>query len=252
MNLRSKLSLCGITLVGLVVLASTGKTQTSTSKGDAALAEAAKANKSLYVVFYRTWDTATAAMAGVVKASVDKNAAQTTWTSVAITDAAEKGMVDKYRVGRAPMPLVLAVHPRGVVTGAYMQKVTEVQLAGCLVSSVKAECMKSLQQEHLVLLCLQTPSQQVVPPAVRQFQTDPAFANRTQVLIAQLGDATEAGFYKELGIDQRGQAPVIVFMAPPGVLVGKYSASTSFSEMAGALHKAGKCCNNPNCPHHHH
>jgi hypothetical protein len=45
------------------------------------------------------------------------------------------------------------------------------------------------------------------------------------------------------------QESSVVVMAPPGVLVGKFPASATMSDIATKLHAAGKCCNDPNCKH---
>ena len=45
--------------------------------------------------------------------------------------------------------------------------------------------------------------------------------------------------------------PVVIFMAPPGALVGRFAASASKEDLARALHAAGKCCSDPNCKHNH-
>jgi hypothetical protein len=42
---------------------------------------------------------------------------------------------------------------------------------------------------------------------------------------------------------------MLVVMAPPGVLVGKFIGSTTKDQIAAQLHAAGKCCNDPNCKH---
>ena len=42
---------------------------------------------------------------------------------------------------------------------------------------------------------------------------------------------------------------MIVVLAPPGVLVGKYQGTVSTEQIATDLHAAGKCCNDPNCKH---
>jgi hypothetical protein len=42
---------------------------------------------------------------------------------------------------------------------------------------------------------------------------------------------------------------MIVVLAPPGVLVGKYPAGVTKDQIGAALHAAGKCCNDPNCIH---
>ena len=54
--------------------------------------------------------------------------------SIQITDPAEKQIVDKYGVSRAPMPLVLAVAPCGAITKAFTKAFDENQLRTAFVS----------------------------------------------------------------------------------------------------------------------
>ncbi len=241
----------GLALMGAAALVSTSLADPPAGKGQAALSQAASTNKTVWLVFYRSWDAGTATMAQNVKAYVDKNAARAGWTAVAIGEPAEAAVVERFKVGRAPMPLVLAVNPNGAVTGVFMQKVSDAELARCFVSPRKADCMKALQQNHLVLLCVQPSSVPTMPPGVQEFKALPHYADRTDVLGINLADPNEAAFLTDMQIDPRIQAPVTVLLAPPGVVVGTFPISASGNEMAAALHSAGKCCNDPNCKHHH-
>lgn len=218
-------------------------------KGEAALGHAAATGKSTYLLFYRTWDGAATAMAHALKTHADKNVGQTFWTSVNVADPAERALVERFQLSRAPTPLVLTVHPNGAITGAFVNKVAEPELVSSLVSPVKAECLKLLQQNQIVLLCLQSAPQQTVPSGVRQFQADPHYVNRTKVIRASLSDPHEAAFYKGLQLD--AGTPATIMFAPPGVVVGKFAANASMNDMAKALHAAGKCCDDPNCKHNH-
>lgn len=238
-------------LAALCLVGSVAAQGVPEGKGAAAIALATKNNKTVFVVFFRDWDAKAQAVAQTVKATVDKHAAQATWTSVAITDPAEKPIVDKFQVSRAPMPLLLVVHPNGAVTGAYQKPVAEADLAQCLVSPKKAECMKALQDNQLVLLCVQTAPQAPAPQGVMDFKADPQFASRTQIVTMQLNDPAEAAFLPHLQIDPKVQAPATVFMAPPGVMVGKFPATATKADLGKALHAAGKCCDDKNCKHNH-
>jgi|SRR5579885_644687 hypothetical protein len=214
-------------------------------------ARAAAEGKTTYLVFYRNWDATAQAVGQAVKSHAEKHAAKAAWVPVGITDPAQKALVDKFQVGRAPMPLVLGVHPNGAITGVFQKPMTEAEFVQTLVSPAKAECMKGLQANRLVLLCVQTSAQQPVPQGVKDFQADPQFAQRTQVATVQLNDPNEASFFAHLQIDPQANAPVTVFMAPPGVLVGRFPPTASKAELSQALHKAGKCCDDKNCKHNH-
>jgi len=169
---------------------------------------------------------------------------------VQVSNPINKPLVDRYGVGRAPMPLTVAVAPNGAMTGIFPSKVTDEQLAGSFVTPSMAGCMKAMQAGKLALLCVQTSPTNDLPQAVRDFQADPQFASRVVVVPLPAADPSEAELLKELKIDvqQPGYATT-VFMAPPGVLVGKFPATATKDELAVALHKAGKCCDDPNCKH---
>lgn len=223
--------------------------QTPTGVGEAALAHAASANKTLCLVFYRDWDTGSAALAQTVKAHSEKFSAHAAWNLVKVSDPAEKGIVERFKLSRAPMPMAVVIHPTGAVTGFFAGKTTEAELARTLVSPKKAECMKALQDNQLVLLCLQTSPKQPLPVGVLQFQGDPHFGKNTRIITALASDGSESAFFAELKVSM--DQPGTVFMAPPGVMVGHFPATVSRAQLATALHAAGKCCDDKNCKHKH-
>ena len=72
------------------------------------------------------------------------------------------------------------------------------------------------------------------------------------MISVQANDPTEAQFLKQMEVvPAKTNGSTIVFMAPPAVLVGKFTSTVTKAEMAAALHKAGKCCEDPNCKHGH-
>jgi len=224
---------------------------TPPGKGAAALAQAASEGKITFLVFHRAWDAAAQAAAQAVQTQADKHTAKASWAAVNVGEAAEKALVDQFQLSRAPLPLVLAVHPNGAVIGFFQKPMTEADFVECLVSPTKAECMKQLQQNRLVLLCVQPAAVPGVPAGVQEFHADPEFAKRSQVLTVRLDDPNEASFFTYLQVDPQTAAPTTVFMAPPGVLVGKFPATATKADLAKALHKAGKCCDNKDCKHNH-
>lgn len=234
--------ICGLALVGLLTY--------SSAHADPQ-AQAAAEGKTTYLVFYRSWDATAQAVGQAVKSHADKHAGRATWAAVGISDPAQKSLVDKFQVSRAPMPLVLGVHPNGTITGVFQKPMTEAEFVQTLVSATKAECMKRLQANQLVLLCVQTSAEQGVPQGVKEFQADPQFGKRAQILTVQVNDPKEASFFTHLKIDPQTAAPMTVFMAPPGVMVGKFPPTATKADLAGALHKAGKCCEDKNCKHNH-
>jgi hypothetical protein len=247
-SLRSMLLLLGI----LSASAAHGQSPAAAppSAAQQALAQAAGQGRYAYVVFYRTDDEAARAMAQVVQAAAAARPDAIVPVYVSLTDPAEAPLVARYSVGRAPMPMTVVTAPNGAITGAFPQRVTAEQLSGAFVTPVMASCMKSMQQGRLVFLCLQTTPQPLVPTAVSEFTADPHYKDRVDVVLVQATDPAEAQLLAELelGTSQAAQANT-VFFAPPGVLVGKFGLLSTKAEVASALHKAGKCCDDPNCKH---
>ena len=173
----------------------------------------------------------------------------TSWATVQISDPAQRAVAERFKVTRAPMPMVIALHPNGAITGAFQMRATPEALAQCIVSPKKAECMAALQQNQLVLICLQTQAEQPLPAGVSEWVADPHFAQRTRVVTLAMSDPAEAGFLTEMQINLKQNAPATVFLAPPGVMVGKFTTAATKQHLAAKLADAGRCCEEENCKH---
>ena len=206
--------------------------------GIAALDRAAKAGKYLLIVFYRSDDDSTRAMKKVVAGAAAKLASKANSITINMTDAAEKDIVAKYQVDRAPMPLALVVAPSGAITGGFVGKVTEEQLSGAFVSPGLANSLKALQDGKLVLLCVQnasTKSNDAAMRGVNAFITDTRFAKSTEVVSLDPADEAESKLLKQLQIDPKTSEAVTALMAPPGSVVAKYKGATDKDVMIAAL-----------------
>ena len=212
------------------------------------LASAATEGKLTYIMFYSQSDAKTTALFETIKATSAKQPT-TTWATARITDPNERPVAEKFQVTRAPMPMVVAVHPNGAVTGFFSMKTTEPELLNCLVSPKKAECMKALQTNQLVLVCVSPNAQTTVPAGVEAFQTDPHFGPRTLVVHVNSSDPVEASFVAGMELDPRTAETVTVFLAPPGAVVGKFPINATKAQLAAKLAAAGKCCDDEKCQH---
>ena len=215
------------------------------------LATAAAERKYTFLVFYKDNSPATQAMAQTVKSGVESRGDRATLAYVNATSPAEKALVDRFGVSRAPMPLTVAVAPNGAMTKLTPTSITDQQIEQSFVTPAMAHCMKSMQDGRLVLVCIQSNPQPVIPPGVRDFVNDPEFKNRTAVVPVHAGNPAEAELVRQLEADSLTKGATTVFLAPPGVLVGKFGPTATKEQLAVALHKAGQCCDDPNCKHNH-
>lgn len=206
--------------------------------GIAAVDRATAAGKYLLMVFYRNDDDSTKAMKKVVASAASKFASKANSITINMADAAEKEIIAKYQVDRAPMPLALVVAPSGAITGGFPSKVTEEQLSGSFVSPGLANSLKALQDGKLVLLCVQnasTKSNDAAMRGVNAFIADSRFAKSTEVVKIDPTDDRELKFLTQVRIDPKTSEAVTALMAPPGSVVAQYKGATDMDVMIAAL-----------------
>lgn len=223
---------------------------TVVSKTQQILDSSASQKKYTFLVFYRDNTPTLQAMGQTVKDVVTKRAGDASMAYVSVASPNEQALIQKFGVNRAPLPLTLAVAPNGAIMGVFSQKVSEAQLVDSFATPVMMHCMKAMQESKLVMVCVQAKPGSDLPPAVKDFRADPDFKSRTAVITTTTLDAAEDDFFKQMQINpETHQGTTTVFFAPPGVLIGKFDHAATKAQMITALHKAGKCCDDPNCKH---
>jgi hypothetical protein len=206
--------------------------------------------KFTFILFSKENNANTQRVTAELTSALAPRSARAEWTAVNITDPANRAMVDRYQVGRAPMPLVLCVAPNGAVTGAMAGRVTEKQVDSALVTPTMTRCMKSLQAGKIVVVHVKSDDAVPLPAGAEEFLSDPAFQNRATTESYVISDPAEARFVRDMEIDPATfRGSTVVVLAPPGVLVGKFPVTATAAEIAAKLHAAGKCCDDPNCKH---
>lgn len=223
---------------------------TPVSKAQAVIDQAAKDGKYTFLMFYKQTDAASNAMSVTLKAGLANKAEQAVVADIQIGNPAEQALVAKYDVSRAPLPLTIAIAPNGAMTGMFSQKVTAEKLADAFVTPTMMFTMMNLQAGKLVLVTVQGSAKAPAPVAIKDFQSDPHFKDRIVTIGMTAADPLESKFVGQMQIEPKANATHTVLLAPPGLMVGKFSAAASKDEIAAALAKAGKCCDDPNCKHH--
>lgn len=215
--------------------------------GIVAMEKAVKANKYLFALFRKEEDSQTSAMRAVLDEAMQEVADKANSVEVDVTDSSEKAIIDRFGLDRAPMPLILAIAPNGAITGGFPTEVKKEDLLDAFASPATEKCMKQLQDNKLVLLCVQnmeTKSNEEALKGVQEFQADDRFAEATEIVMLDPTDVAEAGFLKDLQIDPKTDTAVTVFLAPPGMPIAKYQGAISKDELVASLEKASSSC----CP----
>ena len=220
------------------------------SKAQATLQQAAHEGKYTFLMFYKQGDEATKAMVATLKDGLADKTDQAVVAYAQVGQPSEQSLVAKYDVSRAPMPMTVVVAPNGAMTGMFPQKLTAEKLGEAIVTPTMMFTMKNLQDGKLVLVTVKGSAKAAAPVAVKDFQSDPHFKDRIVAISMTADDPLEAKFVSQMQLDPQVKNTHTVLLAPPGVMVGKFNASASKDEIAAALAKAGKCCDDPNCKHH--
>jgi hypothetical protein len=208
------------------------------------------APKFTFILFWKENNAATQGMTETLKRAVAQRSQRAEWISVNVNDATQRTLVDRYHVERAPMPMVLCVASNGAITGGMVRQISDAAIDKALVTPAMTEATKALQDKRIVVIHAKRDPQMALPTGAAGFVADPSFKERTTVVNVGLDDPVEARFVKEMDFKPGELSDsMVVVLAPPGVLVGKYQGSVSTEKIAADLHAAGKCCNDPNCKH---
>ena len=213
--------------------------------GTAAIERAAKAGKYLFVFFRRDDGEQTRKMRDVFDAAMKKVADRAESIVIDVSDSSEKGIVKRFGVDRAPMPLVLVLAPNGAVTGGFPVRFEEKQLTEAFVGPSTAKVLKALQGGKLVFVCVQNAQTTSNAPAMRgvkDFAADARYAKSTEVVTLDPTAAAEAKFLGQIKIGPKIEQATTVLLAPPGTIVGKFKGATDKGKLVAALKACGAGC----------
>ena len=223
------------------------------SAGAAAIEKAANDNKYLFIFFFDQEDSHTNAMKDVFQAAMAKMSDRADSMAINIADPAEKPIVDKFSARGAPMPMVLAIAPTGAATKAFPKQFDEAQLQQAFVSPCTAKCMKVIQDQHMILICVQndkTQFNQEAMEGVKAFKADSRYGKATEVVMLDPADKAEQHFLTDIQVDPRTTTAVTVLVTPPGAPVARFAGAVTEEQITAKIKEAESGCG-AGCSCHH-
>jgi hypothetical protein len=221
------------------------------AKNTAGLDPPSRETRYHFLLFWKQSDVATSQAKQTLDAFAAQRDGQLVVSDIRVGDPAQKNLVKKYGVSRAPMPLILAVAPNGAVTTAIMHPIDDKKLAEAIVSSASADCLKGMQDGKIVFVCVnrqRTKAEQSAFEGVYQFAADDNYSKATQIVRVDPSDPQEGAFMKQLKIDPQTTSPVTVMVAPSGGMLGKYEGATTKAEFVKTLTASkSSCCPGGKC-----
>ena len=237
------------TVILLLSVALTGEVWSQqSSAGEQALAAATKSDQFSFIMFYDRQDAETDAIHRTLTAEAAKRT-DVLVMMIDVNDKSENRLITRFDAKRLPLPAVAAIAPNNAVTGVFAKRFSQAEFNRAIVSPGYASCVKALQDNQLVLLCIHPEGAHTVPTGVAEFQKQATFGKTAQVVNVSATDPAESATLADLGVRADIAGPMVVFMAPPGVMVGKFDGRVTAAALAAKLAKAGQCCDDPNCNH---
>jgi hypothetical protein len=232
-------------MFGLGIAIDAGAESPTAGRSSSALETAAQHNKYLFIFFYDQEDSHTKAMKDVFNAAMAKMSDRADSTAINIADPAEKPIVDKFRARGAPMPVVLAIAPTGAATKAFPKKFKEEQFQEAFVSPCTAKCMKVIQDQHMILICVQnhkTQLNQEATEGVKTFKAKSRYGKATEVVMLDPTDKAERRFLADLQVDPQTATAVTVLVTPPGAPVARFAGAVTEEQITAKIKEAESGC----------
>lgn len=242
--------ICGliVAVVGVTWLASVADAAAQApqaSRGLAAIDRAAKAHRYLFIFFHGQDDTQTRAMGIVFNDAAKAATARADSLVIPINDTSEAGIVARFGVAKAPMPLALVVAPNGALTASFPSNFTKEQILDAFASPCMEKMLSALQRGKLVLLCVQNGTTRWNVEAmtgVRAFKADQRYAAATEVLVLDPAQPAERPSLAKLGMNGPVLDATTLFVAPPGSIIGSFKGATDKDHLIATLTKAMASC----------
>ncbi len=166
-------SILWLLIIGCALFAASGlhaAETTGVSKVQQLLAQAQQQNKFAFLLFYKTNDAPTQQIARTLNAGVASRQDRAVSTYVWLSDASEKAIIEKFGVGRSPMPMTVAVAPNGAITGVFSQQLADSSFDEAMVTPAMTRCIKAMQEGKLVVLCANRQPSPPCPMPCRSFK----------------------------------------------------------------------------------
>ena len=235
---------------GLLVQTAYAVTKSDPKTAEEAIALAQNSKQYLFISFYDKEDEMFKEMENTIKTFRSKSSSMVlTYRASTLSDK-ESAVVEKYGVNRASLPLLLVLAPNGAITGGFPQKVTTEQLTkSCSVPKLVMNILKPLQEGKIALVSLQnnkTKFNQESDKAVYDFSSDARLKPFIEVIKADPDDKKNADFLTQCKLGNTISESTVVFIIPPGSVVGVYPGKITKDTLMAALSscKTGSSC----CP----
>jgi len=161
------------------------------------------------------------------------------------SNSANAGLVAKFRLAGAPVPLILVAARNGVLAGGLpAADATPDKLLAVVPSPKKAEVIQLLQAGKAVFIAISRKSMPARAGATSACAAACAqLKDQGATVGIDLDDPREAEFLAQLSVDRAAKEPVTLVVNPQGQIAGTYAGATDVASLVqAATRRVGGCC----------
>lgn len=225
--------------------------QRAASSAMSVLEQAARNEQFAFVFFWKRDDDMTRQAYAAFQSFLRQQPNRFAAAVVSVNDPRERSLVDRYDLGRAPLPMVLCFAPNGAISKAITSDFTSTSFQQAVVSPATARCLKALQDNKIVVLCvgnMGTKGFATVCDAAKRFHSEQQYAQSSEVVMIDPGDAGEQSFLKELEVNPGSRVTTTIVLAPPGRPVARFEGAVTEPQIVARLAAAqSSCCPGGSC-----
>jgi len=237
----ARLAAIAAVVVGVVCTVFSAAAESRTPSAADAIRAASKANRYVFVTFYKSNDSASKEMLADVRSIQVKLANRAAFVSVDVGDKANRQVVSSYGADRSPIPLTIVIAPNGAITAGYPREIKKTDFSGVFVSDGTAAVLKVMQNRKIAAVCIEssrTKYNKECSATARSVKSDSRLGGAMEIVTINPSDRSESKLLKQWGVNDNSANAQLVVIAPPGRVVGKFDGSTTKASVMASLMKS--------------
>jgi hypothetical protein len=163
-----------------------------------------------------------------------------------ISNPKNNELLSKYKINISQLPFLFVFAPNGAITSGFPNSVNEQQVAKAIVPEFMMDLLKSMQEGKITLLMLQnekTKFNKESQKAADDFSNDKSVKGFVTIVKEDPKNNELDEFLNICKLNKNIAESTIVFIIPPGQIVGTYPGKTTKDVLLAAL----KSCSSGSC-----
>jgi hypothetical protein len=204
----------------------------------------------LFLLFYDKKDSLYDQMKEAVNNFTNRTDQKIFTYEASTSSGVDRDLITRYKIDRAPMPLLMIFGPNGAVLGGFPKSVTADKLARSLVPPLTMDILKSIQQQKMAVVLLQnskTKFNAESSKTANDLVYDKRLLGSAEVIKADPSDPKNRDFLVNAKILGAVANATIILIAPPGIVAGVFQGDATKESIISSLSSSEGACSGGKC-----